>query len=122
MGRLIVLDTNAVIEFLAGRLAKEFPDAPVAISFVTEIELLSWPKITPDDEAAVRRFLGRCLVQGISDPIKQTAIAVRRAHALRLPDALVAATALDLGAELATRDAAFGKVTGLALRVPPLRS
>ena len=39
----IVLDTNAVLYFLAGRLAEPLPQANFYVSVITEIELLSYP-------------------------------------------------------------------------------
>ncbi len=39
----IVLDTNAVLYFLGGRLAEPLPQANFYVSVITEIELLSYP-------------------------------------------------------------------------------
>ena len=41
----IVLDTNAVLYFLAGRLVEPIPQADFYVSVITEIELLSYPLI-----------------------------------------------------------------------------
>ena len=40
MGMSIVLDTNAVLYFLAGRLAEPLPQADFYVSVITEIESL----------------------------------------------------------------------------------
>jgi predicted nucleic acid-binding protein len=47
--------------------------------------------------------------------VKKLAILLRRKHQLKLPDAIVAATALSLGATLITNDAKL-------LRIPSLSS
>jgi predicted nucleic acid-binding protein len=57
----IVLDSNAVIGLLndeANSLALEerFPDAAVCISVITQIEVLGFPNITPDEEKQIVGF------------------------------------------------------------------
>jgi len=52
----IVLDTNAVLYFLAGRLAEPLPQANFFVSVITEIELLSYPLLKMEDEAEIRSF------------------------------------------------------------------
>lgn len=41
-----LLDTNAILYFLHGRLEQPLPKGTYYFSVVTEIELLSYPKIT----------------------------------------------------------------------------
>ena len=53
--------------------------------------------------------------------VKQAAIHLRREHRLRMPDAIIAGTALSLDAELLTNDARLGGVPGLRTRSVPLR-
>jgi len=54
-------------------------------------------------------FLGRVNVIELTADVKREAIALRKAHRFRLPDAIVAATAIVLQAELWTNDAALAK-------------
>jgi len=49
MGVNIVLDTNAVLYFLAGRLAQALPQADFYVSVITEMELLSYPLLKSEE-------------------------------------------------------------------------
>lgn len=104
MGMSIVLDTNAALYFLAGRLAEPLPQADFYVSVITEIELLSYPLLKMEDETAIRAFLNDVTIIDLTETIKQSAIAFRRQYRLKLPDALILATAHSLNAELFTND------------------
>lgn len=54
---LILLDTNIVLYFLGGRLIHPLPPAQYLISVITEMELLSYPSLTSDEEARIINFL-----------------------------------------------------------------
>jgi predicted nucleic acid-binding protein len=49
----LLLDTNVVIYLLGGRLKQSLPVGPVGVSIITEMELLSFPDLAPDDERIV---------------------------------------------------------------------
>lgn len=98
-----VLDTNVALYLLADRI-DPLPTGECYTSFVTELELLSYPGITPAEEQRVREFLDAVCVVGFDERIKEQTIGLRRVHRLRLPDALVAATAVTLDAALLTAD------------------
>lgn len=115
-----VLDTNAVLYFLAGRLRQPLPQANYYLSVITEIELLSYPLLKKEEETAIREFCNDVTIMGITDPIKNSAIALRRQHKLKLPDTLIVATALCLNAELLTNDIKLLNINGLMARPLPL--
>jgi len=106
-----VLDTNAVI-FLTKRsnaisfnLEKELDDADLCISVITEIELFSKPELPPDEEENLRAFLSdRISIIDLTGDIKKETIALRRTVKSKLPDCVVAATAIVLNATLLTAD------------------
>ena len=100
----VVLDTNAVLYFLGGRLAQALPQADFYVSVITEMELLSYPLLKSDEEAEIYSFLSDVSIVNLSQEIKQSAIALRRQYRVKLPDAVVAATAQHLKAELFTND------------------
>ncbi len=100
----VVLDTNAVLYFLAGRLAQALPQADFYVSVITEMELLSYPLLKSDEETEIHNFLSDVTLIDLNRNIKQSAIALRRQYRLKLPDAVVAATAQHLKAELFTND------------------
>ncbi|MDE5097214.1 MAG: type II toxin-antitoxin system VapC family toxin [Trichodesmium sp. St16_bin4-tuft] len=102
--RLIVLDTNVALFYLSGRLVNPLPNATYFVSVVTEIELLSYPNLTPVVEVEIRDFLAQIIVVDINYHIKELAIALRKNYKLKLPDAVVAATAQHENADLLTND------------------
>jgi predicted nucleic acid-binding protein len=106
-----VLDTNAVI-FLTRRnnvippeREKELNDADLFISVITEIELFSKPELPPDEEENLHAFLSdRISIINLTDEIKKETITLRRTARHKLPDCIVAATAIILNATLLTAD------------------
>lgn len=100
----IVLDTNAVLYFLAGRLVDPLPLADYYISVITEIELLSYPLLNKDEETEIIAFLNDVTVLDLTKDVKKSAIYFRRHYRLKLPDALIVATAYSLKATLFTND------------------
>ncbi|XOF34388.1 MAG: type II toxin-antitoxin system VapC family toxin [Candidatus Electrothrix sp. YB6] len=108
-GNRLVLDTNIVLGFLAGRTDTTSylngqQGADLYVSTVTRMELLSFPTITPEEEQAVN-------VMPLDDRIEDIAIHLRRTARNRLPDAIIAATAIRLDATLVTHDADLAKIT-----------
>ncbi len=107
-GIKFLLDSNIVIGLLKqGRSI--FPDSNIkmsnsAISQITRIELLSFSRITIDEEIAIRHFANSVSVINFNDAIEVSTINFRRAHGGKLPDAIIIATALAYNLELVTLD------------------
>jgi len=99
-----LLDTNAVLYLLGGRLADFLDDGQYYVSVISEMELLSYPKLTNEAANQIRSFLADVTVVELTRDVKTTAIQLRREHALKLPDAIIAASAMNLDAELLTND------------------
>ena len=100
----IILDTNVVLYFLAGRLREPLPQANIYISVITEIELLSYPLLSVESESEINDFLADVTIVDLSKHIKQTTVSLRRQYRLKLLDAIIVATAHFLNAELLTND------------------
>ena len=106
-----VLDTNAVI-FLTTKgntvptdLYNILNKADLFISAITEIELFVKPTMLPDEEEKLRGFItDRLLVIDLTSDVKNKTIELRRAIKLKLPDCIIAATAITLNAILLTAD------------------
>ena len=116
MGMSIVLDAKSVLYFLAGRLAEPLPEADFYVSVITEIELLSYPLLKMEDETEIRSFLNDVTIIDLTETIKQSAIALRRQYRLKLPDALIVATAHNLNAELFTNDIKLLNISELSIK------
>jgi predicted nucleic acid-binding protein len=105
-GELLCVDTNIIIFTLAGSqsLADRVRGRMLAVSVVAEIEALSYPGLTVRERVRISEYVSRCVVIDIGDRVKMEAIALRAAFKLKLPDAIIAATALVLDATLLTAD------------------
>ncbi len=116
-----VLDTNAVIYLQKGLLAQPLPVGRYAISVITEMELLSFSGLTDEQHAWLQRFIDSMVVVGIDAEVKRVAIQLRRTQGLKLPDAIIAATAISREAVLFSNDRAFSGIPGLDWRELVLR-
>ncbi len=99
-----VLDTNAVLYLLGGRLAQPLPDGRYCLSVISELELLAYPDLTLSEEAHIKTFLQDITVVELNSTVKTHAIDLRKRYRLKLPDALIVATALAFNATLLTND------------------
>lgn len=116
-----VLDTNAVIYLQKGLLEDPLSPGEYLISVVTEIELLSFPDLDDVQRNWLQRLIDDLEVVEIDWAVKQCAIALRRDHRLKLPDALIAATALTRDAVLLTNDGQLANLPGLRCQTLKLR-
>ena len=111
-GNKLIVDTNIVLYFLKGNpgIIRFIADYFIGISFITELELLSLSTISPDDEQTIQSFLNHTRIIDINSDIKAKTIGVRRQSKLKLPDAIIAATAISIDVPLLTADQAFSRV------------
>lgn len=116
------LDTNTAIYFLAGRLSEPLPEGEWLISVITELELRSYSFATPGDALRVAEFIGQIPVVDLTPEIKKLTIAMRREKKLKLPDAIVAATADAAQAILITNDNQLAQASGVRCVVPSLKT
>lgn len=102
----LLFDTNILIDYLRGvREAADLLD-PIRdrrISVVTWMEVLAGAEDAAED-AVLRDFLGSFRVVGLDTPVAAEAVAVRRRLRVKLPDAIVYASALATGSMLVTRN------------------
>lgn len=116
-----VLDTNAVIYLLGGKLASPLPLGQYGLSVISEIELLSYPSLTKPEEEVIHRLLSAVQRLPLGDLERDGAITLRRTSNLKLPDAVIAATAMVWGATLLSNDIKLSQVAGLAIQSLPLK-
>ena len=111
-GSRLLVDTNIILYVLKGdpALTELLDGQELYISFVTRIELLSFPKIDQEGMDLIERFLQQIPVIESNPTINADAILLRRTCGLEVPDALIAASARFLGARLMTADKDFKKV------------
>ncbi|HMU13733.1 MAG: type II toxin-antitoxin system VapC family toxin [Bacteroidetes bacterium] len=111
-GSRLLVDTNIILYALKGdnALTDLIDGQELFISFVTRIELLSFPKIDAAGIELIERFLQQVPVVESSPVINADAIYLRRKSGLEVPDAIIAASARFLGVRLMTADKDFKKV------------
>jgi len=88
---------------------------PVAISFITEIELLGWKLMTPELQTVILDLIKDIHYFDYSHRVKQRTINLRQKYNFKLGDAFIAATALEFDLTLVSADRIFSKVEDLRL-------
>ncbi len=123
-GRRYLLDTNAVIALLGGHTgllgALQAADW-IGVSVITRLELLAFPRLGPQDRDTILGFLRRVVVIGLAPEAEGylgRITAIRATTGIKLPDAIIAATAVEHDASLVTADR---QILGLAQQVEGLR-
>ncbi len=120
-------DTNSIIFFLQDLLPspskafllKELNLRKPQISIITEIELLSWPKISRVEIGNISEFLSNFESIGLTEEIKIITIQLRKSTGLKIPDAIIAATAITQAVPLLTNNLKdFEKVDFLKILDP----
>ncbi|GHV70244.1 motility twitching protein PilT [Spirochaetia bacterium] len=118
-----VFDTNAALVGIKAATSIEEASVDLSgslpfVSVIVRMELLAKPALSPDELAKIHAFLGSVTVVPLTEEIEEAAIVIRRDVKLKLPDAIVAATALKLGAVLLTNDSEFTKkpISGLTVQ------
>ena len=107
----IVADTNFLIALHEGNtIVKPFLDQTVAISVISEIELLGYPKITEGEKRRLKALLAECEIVELTAEIKELAIALRQTQRIKVPDSIIAATAIYLRVPVVTSDLDFKKL------------
>ena len=111
-GSSLLLDTNIILYFLNGddTLLPLFENQNLMLSIITEIELLGYDGFNKKEWIATKNFLDNCTIINLNTDIKNKAIAIRRNYTLKLPDAVIMATAKSLEVPLITADYDFKKV------------
>lgn len=109
----VLVDTDVLIDHLRGAHELQLGQHRLHYSVVTRAELFAGTTATE----AVAQLLAPFREHPVDRAVAERAGRVRRDTKIRLPDALIAATALEHGLNLATRNRSdFAPVHGLRLR------
>lgn len=97
MGKHFLLDTNVVIDYMGNRLPDrsktllaDIFDDEINISVINKIELLGFSKI----EQVLIDFVNCANIYHMNDGVVDKTIEVRKLYRVKLPDAIIAATAI----------------------------
>ena len=107
------LDTNAIIDSINKKF--KFPKHLYFISIITEMELLSFSKLTYNDEILLRQLLENFQIVNISDEIKEKSIFIRKNYGIKLPDSIICASSIVEKAILISDDKQLKKIDNLKI-------
>lgn len=114
-----MFDTNALIAFFKGNEALEkfrLRDNKILLSVITILEFLSFKNLSENDRDLLFNFLNETeIINLVSDNLQliQGINSIRSEYNLKLPDAIIAASANLHNAVLVTSDLHFKKITQL---------
>ncbi|WP_163329242.1 type II toxin-antitoxin system VapC family toxin [Desulfurobacterium thermolithotrophum] len=96
-----LFDTNILIYFLAGKLPENVVEEienileqSFYISVITKLEILGWKGHTEETFKETKSFIENAVIIGLEDKIVDKSISLRRQRKIKLPDAIIAATAI----------------------------
>lgn len=119
MGKRYLLDTNTVLDYMGNKFpikAKialaQIIDIEINLSVINKIELIGFLKV----EQVLIDFVSYSNICPMDDDIVEKTIEVRRLYKIKLPDAVIAATALHYNFVLVTNNTKdFLNIKGLQL-------
>lgn len=115
-----VFDTNILVDYLNGVTAAADEIARYkdpTISRITWMEVLVGAR-DEEETRATRDFLRLFHVEELGEAIAEEAVHIRKAKRIRLPDAVIYATASHLGCQLVTRNTRDFGADDPLLRIP----
>jgi predicted nucleic acid-binding protein len=117
----LLIDTNIIIYYLAGdSVIKAFlrqHRENLHLSVITKMEVLSYPYENNED-TVVRAFLECFQHLLLDEAIVEQTIMLRRQKKIKLPDAIIAATALKHQLTIVTRNTTDFNIAGLSIINP----
>ena len=118
-GKRYLLDTNAIVCLLRGEnaLQQRLQSAEwVGISILSQIEFLAFPNLNENDRRIFQEFSDGVEVVGLGRTERaliDRIVSLRAQHRLKLPDAIIAATAVERDATLITDDHQLQKLSAI---------
>jgi predicted nucleic acid-binding protein len=101
MGKRYLLDSNTVIDFIGGLFPSQTTpwlnqiiDEEINVSVITKIEVLSFDPDKDDNYHVLTDFFEISNIFDISNDIVNKTIQIRQKQKIKMPDAIIAATAL----------------------------
>ena len=114
--KFYLADTNFITHLnQKNPIIEPFLEQQILLSFVSEMELLGVFSITKSHVTLIENILSNCIILDMNLDIKKTAIKLKQKYKVKLPDAIIAATALYYNLPFITSDADFKKISELNL-------
>lgn len=101
-----IIDTNIVIAILQNNktILDLLDGKELFISFITELEILSFSKITQEEDELIHQYLKDIKIIELNNYIKKETILLRRKYKTKLADTIILASSNYMGIPLLTRD------------------
>ena len=105
-GNSILIDTNIILYLLNGNknILNQIQGKEVFISIITEMELLSYSKISAAETLEITQLLNSLSIIEVNEKVKQNTIFLRKKYNTKIPDSIILATAKYLKVDLFTAD------------------
>ena len=120
-----LFDTNVWIDAIAGRLPADtflkfvVQAEWVGYSAITRLELFGFPDLTKPEEEKLAELLKHFVEVGVDSSTVDKTITIRKATRIKVPDAIIAATAIIKECSLITRNTEdFKGISGLNIINP----
>ena len=101
MGMKFLIDTNIIIHFFNNEIPemgknqlKSIILLTVNISIISKIELLGFTPQVGQEQPLIEDFVHNCTLFHLTDEIAAKTIELRKQYRLKIPDAIIAATAM----------------------------
>ncbi|MBW6533599.1 MAG: type II toxin-antitoxin system VapC family toxin [Mariniphaga sp.] len=126
MGTRYLIDSNTVIDYIAGlhpekalKWLNQIIDEEINVSVITKIEVLSYNPDIEDNYQILIEFFESTAVFSLTEEIVDRTICLRQKQKIKLPDAVIAATALVNELTLISRNTKdFKNIKGLEIVDP----
>jgi predicted nucleic acid-binding protein len=124
-GRKYLLDTNIILKFLQGHPSLEFlskPGTQILISVISILELRCNTTLSARDMQLVLDFIEiqDCIdITREDEELVKAVTQIRKKYKLKLPDAIIAASAITTSSFLVSGDIAFKNIFGLQFNLIP---
>ena len=111
MGKRYLLDSNTIIDYIAGLYSgkalqwlNQLINEEINVSVITKIEVLSFDPDKDDNYSILVDFFEASNIFELTDNIVSKTIQIRQKQKIKLPDAVIASTALENGLTLVSRN------------------
>lgn len=116
----MLFDSTIVIDYLNGVEAAEYA---LAISGQPAISVMTWIEVmagttTPEEDAQARGLLAGYTVLPLDENVAEETVRIRRERRIKVPDAVILATARVAGLTLCTRNTKDFPATDPGVHVP----
>jgi predicted nucleic acid-binding protein len=125
VGKRYLIDSNVVIAYLDNKLPRKgmqwlnaIIDGTPNISVITKIEVLRF-KTPPNSHKVLENFVKESIIFDLSENVVDQTIAICKSHRIKIPDAIIAATAIVFNLSLITQNIKdFKNINGIELSNP----